>query len=97
VSTKNTPEKPKQNKKASTDKNTTKIVTISPNKSIPSGKESKLVSSILSTKAFAQNAIEQDGLKRDSDAFVLASINLNQRNQKLEDQLKNQKKKTLDD
>jgi hypothetical protein len=73
------------------------VVTISPGKVQQSGKESKLDSSILSTKAFAQNAIAEDGLKRDSDAFVMASINQNQRKQKLEEQLKNQKKKTLDD
>jgi len=77
--------------------NKSQIVNISPNKSLESGKESKLNSSILSTKAFAQNAIIEDGLKRDSDAFVMASINQNQRKQKLEDQLKNQKKKTLED
>lgn len=74
------------------------MVTLSPSDRIPqSGKESKLDSSILSTKAFAQNAIAEDGLKRDSDAFVMASISQNQRKQKLEEQLKNQKKKTLED
>lgn len=97
VSTKSkSPEKPKS--KAKVEKDGVKyVVNISPGKSVTSGKESKLDSSILSTKAFAQNAIAEDGLKRDSDAFVMASISQNQRKQKLEDQLKNQKKKTLDD
>lgn len=95
VSTKSkSPEKPKSKKITNDNK---QVVNISPGKSVQSGKESKLDSSILSTKAFAQNAIAEDGLKRDSDAFVMASINQNQRKQKLEDQLKNQKKKSLDD
>jgi len=46
----------------------------------------------LSTKAFAKNAIEEDGLKRDSDAFVYDSIKQNQRKQKLEQQAENQKR-----
>jgi len=79
------------------ERESTQVVTLSPTKVQLSGKESKLDSSILSTKAFAQNAIAEDGLKRDSDAFVMASISQNQRKQKLDEQLKNQKKKTLDD